>query len=115
MLSINLAPIFKIRGIEKPFTFLVKNGFTHHAAHLLINGKNRVFRLDHIELLCNLLICEPNDLLAYTPDQNKNLPTNHPLTKLSHLNTDTIKDTLATMPLSELKNITNTIINNNKK
>lgn len=115
MLSINLAPIFKIRGIEKPFTFLVKNGFTHHAAHLLINGKNRVFRLDHIELLCNLLICEPNDLLTYTPDQNKNLPTNHPLTKLKHDHAHTIKETLATMPLSELKNITNTINTINNK
>lgn len=114
MLTLNLAPIFKIRGIEKPFTYLVQNGFTNHAAHLLINGKNRVFRLDHIEQLCALLICEPNDLLTYTPSKNQKLPANHPLTKLKHQDADTLKDTLAKMPLNEIKNITNTIINSNK-
>ncbi|MBK8628480.1 MAG: hypothetical protein IPN86_23875 [Saprospiraceae bacterium] len=30
MLYLNLAPIFAARGIERPYSYLVKAGFTHH-------------------------------------------------------------------------------------
>lgn len=49
MLSLNLNQIFKARGIERPYTFLVKAGFTPHSANALLNSKTKTFRLDHIE------------------------------------------------------------------
>lgn len=113
MLSLHLQPIFKARGIEKPYTFLVKNGFTPHAAHNLLNSKTRVFRLDHIELLCEILICEPNDLLLWQPNSGKQIAANHPLKKLSHTSdpeTD-LKKALFNLPYNQLKDISSKLTN----
>ena len=109
MLSLNLRPIFTIRGIEKPYSFLVKNGFTSHTANCLLNSKTRVFKLDHIELLCEVLLCEPNDLLVWKPDSGKTIAPNNPLNKLI-ANTDSktdLKKTLLNLPYQQLKEISN--------
>ncbi|WP_298121780.1 helix-turn-helix transcriptional regulator [Flavobacterium sp.] len=109
MLSLNLRPIFTTRGIEKPYSFLVKNGFTSHTANSLLNSKTRVFRLDHIELLCEILLCEPNDLLMWKPDSGKTIAPNNPLNKLI-ANTETktdLKKTLFSLPYQQLKEISN--------
>jgi DNA-binding Xre family transcriptional regulator len=73
MLSLNLIPIFKARAIEKPYSFLVKAGLSPHSATNILNNKTHVFRLDHIELLCRVLVCEPNDLLVWNPDKGQNI------------------------------------------
>ena len=39
MLSYNLKPIFKAGGINKPYAFFVKAGFTHHTATDPVNNK----------------------------------------------------------------------------
>jgi len=107
MLSLNLMPIFNARGIERPFSFLVKKGFSTHAAHNLLSGSLRSFRLDHIERLCSILVCDPNDLLHWTPQKDENYPADHPLFKLNQLpDNGNIKQTLATMPYKQLKEIT---------
>lgn len=111
MLTLNLTPIFTLRGIEKPFSFLVKNGFSRHAANLLINANTRTYRLDHVERLCELLVCEPNDLLLWTPDRDKKYPENLPLSKLIVKQEGNLKETLTHMPLSELKVLTDRIVN----
>lgn len=108
MLNLNLKPIFSARGIERPYTFLVKAGISRATAHNILNSKTRVFRLDHIELLCRILICEPNDLLSYTPDSQTTLPETHPLNNLRKetISHTSIKDSLANIPYKELKEIT---------
>jgi len=105
MLSLNLLPIFKARGIERPYSFLVKAGLTPHTANVLLNSKTKVFRLDHIEKLCLTLKCEPNDLLAWNPNKNEIIDEGHPLTKLKHSESPAIdlKATLLNMPYKELK------------
>lgn len=111
MLSLNLAPIFNARGITRPHAFLVKNGFSNFSASRLINNETVVFRLDHMEKLCNALVCEPNDLLLFTPDKNKQYAPNHPLLKLAK--DESAGDwptTLATMPFKELKEAAKKII-----
>ena len=112
MLSLNLTPIFKARGIEKPYSFLVKNGFTNFTASNILNSNSRAFRLDHIEMLCSILVCEPNDLLLFTPDKSKQYAPNNPLLKLGSDDSNSHwPDTLATMPFKELKEATKGIIN----
>ena len=112
MLALNLQPIFQARGIERPYSFLVKSGFTYHAANLLLNSTTKSFRLDHIERLCKILVCEPNDLLNYTPENQNALPKEHPLNNLIQTeNQKGIKQTLATIPYKQLKQITNQINN----
>lgn len=108
MLNLHLKPIFEARGIERPYTYLVKAGISRATAHNILQSKTRVFRLDHIELLCRVLICEPNDLLSYTPDSQTILDETHPLNNLRKETTSqsSIKDSLANIPYKELQELT---------
>jgi DNA-binding Xre family transcriptional regulator len=104
MLSLNLAPIFNARGITKPHGFLIRNGFSNFTARRLINNATDIFRLEHMEKLCNILVCDPNDLLLFTPDKNKQYASNHPLLKLTQDDsTNNLAAAIATMPFKELK------------
>ncbi len=104
MLSINLAPIFIARVISSPHSFLVKNGFSNVTASNLLNNQTRVFRLDHVERLCTLLVCDPNDLLLFTPDKDKQYDPDSPLLKLRQDEALAgLPSALATMPFKQLK------------
>lgn len=107
MLYFNLRPIFRARGIEKPYTFLVKAGLSPHSANVVLNSDTRVLRLDHVELLCRVLVCEPNDLLLWKPDHDQVIAANHPLYKLKSNGQDDadLKQTLAAIPYQKLKEI----------
>jgi len=106
MLSFNLMPIFKARQIERPYTFLVKAGIAPHTATRILNSKVKVMRLDHIEILCQALHCEPGDLLIYKPNPDHKIPENHPLNKLLPKKDDlSWQETFKTVPLSRLKEI----------
>lgn len=114
MLSLNLLPIFKARGIDKPFSYLTSAGFPSYTAHNLLNAKTVTFRLSHIDKLCSLLNCTPNDLLVWTPNRNEKLADTHPLTRLKKQNTDlNWQDTIKTIPLDQLSEIVK-IINGHK-
>lgn len=115
MLSLNLQPIFKARGIEKPYSYLVSAGFPSYTAHNLLNAKTVSFRLRHVDKLCSLLNCTPNDLLVWTPNAKDKLPDAHPLTRLKKQDTDlNWQDTIKTIPLEQLGEIVK-IINGHKK
>ncbi|HMT54825.1 MAG TPA: helix-turn-helix transcriptional regulator [Saprospiraceae bacterium] len=116
MLKLNLAPIFAARGIKYPYTFLVKSGFTYHTATNLLNSKTRSFRLDHIEDLCRILVCEPNDLLEWSPELDVHYAAKNPLEKLRVSNTElSLTETLASMPLSDLKKATKDFLDNSMR
>lgn len=113
MLVLNLQPIFSARGIEKPYSFLVKNGFTPHTAHYLLSSQTRQIKLDHIEQLCQILICEPNDLLLWIPEKDSIIQANHPLNILRHNNSQAgnLKQTLSNIPYNQLKQISHKLSN----
>jgi DNA-binding Xre family transcriptional regulator len=106
MLYYNLNQIFKARQIERPYTFLVKIGIAPHTATRILNSNMQVMRMNHVELICKALYCEPNDLLAYKEDKMNPLPDKHPLLKLvpSH-EENNWEQQLKTLPLSKLKEI----------
>lgn len=79
MLQLNLNRIFKARGIAQPYKFLVQSGFVPFTAHKYKNGQVEHMRLDHIEKLCTLLNCTPNDLFEWLPDDLLEDRANHPL------------------------------------
>ncbi len=79
MLQLNLSRIFKARGIDQPYKFLVQNGFVPFTAHKYKNGKVEQIRLDHIEKLCILLHCTPNDIMEWFPDDLLDDHPSHPL------------------------------------
>ena len=112
MLSLNLTPIFKARGIERPFSYLVKAGISPRSANTILNSSTRSFKLDNIELICKILICEPNDLLLWTPDKDQHYSSDHPLFNLPQQDSlKDMKETMATLPYKKLKEITKQINN----
>lgn len=82
MLELNLKRIFKARGIDMPYKYLVKNGFVPFTAHKYKNGKVEHMRLDHIEKLCILLNCTPNELFEWTPTDLLDDRKDNPLQKI---------------------------------
>ena len=106
MLSYNLKAIFKARQIERPYSFLVKAGISPNSATRILNGDTKIIRLDHIEKICELLCCDPNDLFVYQPKANYPLRDNHPLLKLKPKEQELAwLEELKNMPLSSLKDI----------
>lgn len=107
MLSLNLKIIFAARGIENPYTYLVKAGFTRNAASRLLNNSNQSFPIKHIENLCLLLHCTPNDLLVWQPASNQSpLANNHPMHQLRPQPAlQSVSELLKQMPLNDLKNL----------
>jgi DNA-binding Xre family transcriptional regulator len=115
MLVFNLKAVMLARQIERPYSFLVKAGISPHSANDLLHSQTRTFRLDHIEKLCEILHCEPNDLLRYKPDNNNKLAETHPLNKLTAKTTDfDWNHTFKTIPLDKLKEVAD-FINKPKK
>ena len=114
-LTFNFSRIFKARGIDKPFSFLVNIGYSDNFATRIVN--NRIKRLDlvNIEKLCELLQCTPNDLLEWIPDSNDKINDNHPLNLIKR-NDKVIQLTkiLNSIPLDKLNEIER-VINNEIK
>jgi len=104
MLKLNLKPIFQARNIDKPYTFLKKNGFSHVTAINVSSGAIGALSFKQIEALCTVLLCEPNDLFTWQPDEGKLYPENMPLHKLKKTGQDiNLHAALATMSYQEIK------------
>lgn len=71
MLSIDVRPVMAARGVRKVYAHLVKAGMPVTAARKLSDNTYRVVPLEHLETLCLLLKCTPNDLLVWVPDQGQ--------------------------------------------
>jgi DNA-binding Xre family transcriptional regulator len=86
MLYFNFQRILKARGIDKPFKYLVRAGYSGNYATRVAN--NRIKRLDltEIERLCELFNCTPNDFLDWVPDTNQATDPKHPLISLKRDN-----------------------------
>lgn len=82
MLIYNLRRIFTLRGIDKPHTFLVKNGFSPSTASNMLAYYPVVFKVKSLEKLCIALNCTPNDLFEWKPSENSDIAENHPLRSL---------------------------------
>jgi DNA-binding Xre family transcriptional regulator len=106
MLYFNLHQVFKVRQIERPYTFLVKIGIAPHTATKILSNDMHVMRLNHIELICKALYCEPNDLLAFKQENANPLPATHPLLNLLPSEEDNNwQEQIKTMPLAKLNKI----------
>jgi len=103
-LILNIQHVCAIRNIDRPFTFLRKNGFTHNTATQLANNQVIAINIAHIEKLCLIFNCTPNDLFDYKPNQP--VEKNNPLTPLIK-NTQPVNfnDLVRNLPLDKLKEI----------
>jgi DNA-binding Xre family transcriptional regulator len=79
MLIFNPRRVLAMRGVDRMFSFLSKNGFIHSTASYLVSGGVRHIKLKHIGRLCLLLNCTPNDLFEWQPEAGVELPAEHAL------------------------------------
>ncbi len=108
MLRLVVSSVFKARGIENPYYFLVKLGLSPYTANNILYNGVTFLNLNHVELLCKVLMCEPNDLLVWTPDKNQFYPENHPLQKLKAKPVPIdVQQTLSAIPYKDLVEIGN--------
>ena len=106
MIEYNFERIFKARGINKPFTYLVKAGFSDNFATKIKNHRVKRIGLKELEKLCIILRCTPNDFFEWTPDANDKTDKEHPLNVIRK--SDKVIDltkTLNSIPLGELEEI----------
>ncbi len=115
MLILNLKRVFALRGIENPFTTLVKNGISRPTATNLLTNRVNSIHSKHLEIICELLNCEPSDLYDWKPSKDTQNIETHPLRKLRR--DDSIEgysEMIKRIPLDklgEIKNILNELKN----
>lgn len=103
MIIFNFTRVFKARGIEKPFTFLVKAGYSDNFATRVINSRIKKLNLKDVEKLCELLFCTPNDLMEWIPNEKKVKAETHPLVSLRRTGSvSQLNQILNSVPLNQL-------------
>ena len=116
MLKFNFQRLFKARGIEKPFTYMVRKGFSRNYATRLNTGKIKMMNLKDVESMCEFLECTPNDLLEWTPNKNVADASKHPLRDLIRIDSSVnIKAILSAIPISQLQEVEKYILEKVKK
>lgn len=116
MLTFNFARIFKARGIEKPFSYLVNAGYSDNFATRVANSKMERMNLKDMERLCVMLQCTPNDILEWIPDKKEAKPEKHPLATLRRTGSVTkLSQMLNAVPLDKLGDIETLIMKELKK
>ncbi len=82
MLQLNLRQILSDKGVEKHSNWLVKQGFPRYTALRLLGNHRRLLDMVHLEKLCTVLNCTPNELIAWTPGKDITDIEKHPLKNL---------------------------------
>ena len=103
MLKLNINRVCKLRNIGSPYKFMMAHGFSHMTALNLMHGKTLAPKTEHIERLCRLLNCTPNDLYEWMPEDN--LPETHPLNTLQREKPKNLNDLIKDLPLEKLPEI----------
>jgi DNA-binding Xre family transcriptional regulator len=110
MLTFNFTRIFKARGIDKPFRFLVKQGYSDNFATRIVNNRAQRLNLTDVEKLCELFQCTPNDLMEWIPGNKDADNEKHPLISIKR-NDKAVQLTkiLNSVPLHKLSEIESVI------
>lgn len=76
-----------MRGIDRPYAFLVKNGFSAGASSSWSQNQVGCIKPEQMEKLCMLLNCTPNDLFEWREDNKTVVPEGHAIRSLKKSNT----------------------------
>ena len=115
MLVFNPKRIFALRGVEKPSSFLIKQGIAPSTALKFIKAGGSTFKTKYVELICVGMNCTPNDLFDWYEDAKTKLPENHPLRALERKQKiNNIREMLHDLPVEKLSELEG-LINNLKE
>jgi len=98
MLTLYINEFLRKKGYKSGAWGLRKIGMPTSAAYKLSANKVKVIKLDHLEYICTVFDCTPNDLLNYQPDQKDLLEPGHSLLSIQ-------KDDGRPTPLELLKQL----------
>ncbi|HQU85097.1 MAG TPA: helix-turn-helix transcriptional regulator [Pyrinomonadaceae bacterium] len=116
MLIFNPKRMLKLREIEKPHAALVKAGISPATASKFLNYYCISVTVSHIEAICEMLYCTPNDLFDWKPNEKSPLAEDHPLHTLKRTQKlSNIREMLKDMPVEKLAEIENVIENLRKE
>jgi DNA-binding Xre family transcriptional regulator len=110
MLSYNFTRILRSRGVDKPFSYLVKHGFSDNFSSRIANNRVSRLNLSEMEKLCELFHCTPNEIMEWIPGSSDIENINHPLYPLKRSNKVVeLTKMLNSIPLDKLNDIENII------
>lgn len=117
MLRYNFEPIFKLRKVERPYSFLRKIGLTHYKAHKIVNNKLNCIPLNDLEKICLSLNCNVHDLIEWEPGEKIEEPDKQALAVLNReQNNINWEKLIADVPVglvSEVEDVVRNKIKNN--
>src|SRR5438034_8248005 len=79
MLIFNLQRVFALRGVNNPYTQLVKLGISRPTAWNLLNNSVNSIQGKHLEKICEYLNCTPDDIYEWRPGRDTQNVDDHPL------------------------------------
>jgi DNA-binding Xre family transcriptional regulator len=86
MFILNVKRILRLRGVEQHYKFLLKLGFTHATAKILLSSRAQRVTLEYLERLCIALNCTPNDLIEWQADNQQPVAETHSINGLKKKN-----------------------------
>jgi len=106
MLFANLNRAFALRAIDKPSEILLKHGISRPTILRLLRGDKEGVSYRHLEIICTILNCTPNDLFEWQSDAKTNLPENHSLYALKRIEkTRSLKEMINDVPMEKLDQV----------
>ena len=107
MLYYNFTRMFKARGVERPYSLMMKAGIGSDLATRMKKNQVRILRMETLEKVCLLLHCTPNDVMEWIPDGNETGEQDQPLNTLRRTQNKVIDITrsLNSLPLNKLEEI----------
>ncbi|HQU86817.1 MAG TPA: helix-turn-helix transcriptional regulator [Pyrinomonadaceae bacterium] len=115
MLKLNLQRVFALRGIDKPFRLMTQAGISRTTAYNLLNNLVESINSAHLEKLCEMLNCEPNDFYEWKPSKDTQNAATHPLRNLKReANVESIKQILKNIPLDQISKLDSILEEMNK-
>lgn len=106
MLTINAGRVFRLRGLSEYLIRLVRANISRRTARGFLDGTATTVKLKHLEKMCFLLNCTPNDLFDWKPDAETNPSENHSLHSLrKNEEIKNFSEKLKDVPIEKLKEI----------
>ncbi len=88
MLYFNFARVFRLQGINKPFSHLVSKGYSEAYATRMTNNKVMEINCDRLEKFCLEFNCTPNDIFDFRASSKGEVPVNHALHSITKKDID---------------------------
>lgn len=103
MIKLQIRELCILRGLKTPTADLRKSGISHKVASQYLTGKKKHILLHHIEILCKLLRCAPNDLIAWTPDDKAEDFPENPLQAIRQRALPDLQKVIGKLSLEEVR------------